>query len=232
MAGGGGGFSLFGGLASALGRKEKRRKSGTNPASMLSPENIRARVEELRRNEVLDQAARVSRAHVAMADASTAFNQAVLATDAGRAFEAKLDELAAAHPEFGREKIREMSKNGTLAGAIGSDPLKPLATEVFKSEAVKAAWAEVERHADDIEKNGKRMLERMKEFEQHFPRSVDADRLNKVVEDAMERVGKGFDKPMAQSPQAVRSLKERLEVVAKQVKEFVERMLAKFSFGR
>ena len=234
--GGGGGFSLFGGLAGALGsgaraigRVAKGKK--TDPATQLSPDNIRARIEEMRRTEILDHAARVSRDHVGLTEASKTFNQALLATDAGKAFEAKVGEIAAANPTLDRRKIMEMSMNGTLASAIGSDPLKPLVDEAFKSAPVRDAWSEMERHADGLEKNGKQMLERMKAFEEHFPKSVDTDRLNKVVEEAMEGIEKSFDEAIAQSPEAKRAWKERLEELAKQIREFVDRMLAKFGLG-
>ncbi|MGY3581871.1 hypothetical protein ACVIGB_000058 [Bradyrhizobium sp. USDA 4341] len=229
--GGGGGFSLFGGLGSALGAAMRRPKGKADPATLLSPDNIRSRIEELRRTEILDQAARVSRSHAGMTDASKAFNAALLATDAGKAFESKVDELAAAHPEIDRRKIMQMSMNGTLGSAIGSDPLRPLVGEAFKSEPVRKAWNDMERHADGIEKHGKVMLERMKAFEEHFPKSVDTERLNKVVESAMEGIEKGFDEAIAQSPEAKRAWKDRLEALAKQVREFVERLLAKLGFG-
>lgn len=230
--GGGGGFSLFGGLGAALGAIARTAKqTKTDPASQLSPDNIRARIEEMRRTEILDQAARISNSHVAMTEATKTFNQALLSTDAGKAFETKVGELAAAHPGLDRSKVMAMSMNGTLASAIGSDPLKPLVDEAFKVDAVRNAWDDMERHADAIEKDGKKMLERMKTFEEQFPKSVDTDQLNKVVDDAINGIEKGLDEAIAQSPEAKRAWKERLEELAKQVREFIERLLSKLGFS-
>jgi hypothetical protein len=228
--GGGGGFSLFGGLASALGSAVRLAKGKTDPATLLSPDNIRARIEEVRRTEILEQADRVSRSHAAMTDATKAFNASLLSTDAGKAFEAKVGELADAHG-MDRRKITKMSMEGTLASAIGSDPLKPLVEEAFKAEPVRKAWGDMERHADSLESQSKEMLDRMKVFEEHFPKSVDSEHLNKTVEGALEGIEKGFDEALAQSPEAKRDWKERLDALVKQVREFVERLLAKIGFA-
>lgn len=231
MSGGGGGFSLFGGLAAALGAVARTAKVKSDPATQLSPENIRARIEEMRRTEILDQAARVSSSHVAMTEATAAFNQALLSTESGKAFETKVGELAAAHPTLDRQKIMEMSMSGALSAAIGSDPLKPLVDEAFKAAEVRNAWERMELHADAVEKDGKQMLERMKAFEAQFPKSVDTEELNKVVDNAMNGIEKGFDEAIAQSPEAKRAWKDRLEELAKQVREFIERLLSKLGFS-
>lgn len=194
----------------------------------LSNDNIRNRVHTLRRQEIVDAASSLSLDNRRLSAASKAFNAALLATPAGRAFETEIESITAQHAELDRRKIIAMHMDGTLAAKIGTDPLTPHVRQAFQDDRVKQAWEKMRTAGDAIEKRGEMLADRLKAYEEHFPGAVDGERLREEVSKAMQGVEKTFGEAVTQNPDDERQWMDRMRKLAKAIQEFVEKLLSMF----
>lgn len=194
----------------------------------LSNQNIRNRVHRLRRQEIVDAANALSVDNKRLSTASQAFNATVLSTPAGQAIEAEIAAITERHPNLSRNDIIAEAKAGTLTTRIGEDTISPHVRTAFDDERVKNAWDKVAAASDVIEAHSESLMSRMQAYEDHFPGSTDTEKLSEAVNDAMNGLEKTFREPMAEDPEATRSLQERLAKLAKMISEFFEKLFSKF----
>jgi hypothetical protein len=193
--------------------------------------NIRDRVQTLRRQEIVDAANSLSQDNRRLSAASKAFNTALLSTQAGQAFDAEIEAITARHPDLDRRKVVAMHMDGTLVAKLGADTLTPHVRDAFQDDRVKKAWDKMAATGDAIENRSEALVDRLKNYEEHFPGSTDSEKLQEEVSKAMEGLEKTFGEPMAQNPEDEREWKDRMRKIAKAIQEFIEKLVSVFRKG-